>query len=105
MEHLTPMTSQISKMIVKRAKLAAILMPLVLVPQAPAQDNLPPGPGKELLTTVCTQCHNLTRVTEKKLSKDEWDDIVDKMAARGARASDEEFDTIVNYLVKNFGKQ
>lgn len=99
------MTSQISKTIAKRAKLAAILMPLVLVPQAPAQDNLPPGPGKELLSTVCTTCHNLTRVTEKKLAKDEWDDIVDKMAARGARASDEEFDTIVNYLVKNFGKQ
>ena len=46
-----------------------------------------------------------TRIVEKKLSKEEWDDIVDKMAARGARASDEEIDTIVNYLVKNFGKQ
>ena len=98
------MISQISKAI-KRAKLAAILTPVLLVPSAPAQDNLPPGEGKELLMTVCTQCHNLTRVMEKKLSKDEWDDIVDKMAARGARASDEEFDKIVNYLVKNFGKQ
>jgi hypothetical protein len=26
------------------------------------------------------------------------------MAARGARASDEEFDVIVKYLAKNFGK-
>ncbi|MSV34534.1 MAG: cytochrome c [Bryobacterales bacterium] len=99
------MTSQISQTIVKRAKLAAILTPLLLVPSAPAQENLPAGPGKELLMTVCTQCHNTMRITDKKLSKDEWDDIVDKMAARGARASDEEFDTIVNYLVKNFGKQ
>ena len=54
---------------------------------------------------VCTQCHTLNRVTEKKLAKDEWNDIVDKMAAKGARASDEEFDTIVNYLTKNFGKE
>ncbi len=99
------MTSHMTKTIVKRAKLAAILTPLLLAPAASAQDNLPPGPGKELLTSVCTVCHNLQRVTEKKLSKDEWDDVVDKMAARGARASDEEFDTIVNYLVKNFGKQ
>lgn len=99
------MTSQISTMITKRAKLAVILTPLLLVSPAPAQDNLPPGPGKELLSSVCTVCHNLQRVTEKKLTKDEWDDVVDKMAARGARASDEEFDTIVNYLVKNFGKQ
>jgi hypothetical protein len=26
------------------------------------------------------------------------------MATKGAKASDEEFDTIVNYLAKNFGK-
>ena len=105
MDHLTSTTSQIFKTIVKRAKLAAILTPLLLVPSTPAQENLPDGPGKELLMNVCTVCHNLARVVEKRLSKDEWDDIVDKMAARGARASDEEFDTIVNYLVKNFGKQ
>ncbi len=55
--------------------------------------------------TVCTQCHTTNRIVEKKLTKDEWNDIVDKMAAKGARASDEEFDTIVSYLTKNFGKE
>jgi cytochrome c5 len=97
-------TSQIPKTIVRRARLAAILMPFVLVPSVPAQD-LPDGPGKELLMNVCTTCHTLNRVTERKETKDGWNDLVDKMAAKGARASDEEFDTIVNYLTKNFGKE
>jgi hypothetical protein len=91
-------------MIVRRARLAAIVTPFLLVPSMPAQD-LPDGPGKDLLSTVCTQCHTLNRITEKKLSKDEWNDIVDRMASKGAKASDQEFDTIVNYLVKNFGKE
>jgi len=70
----------------------------------PAQD-LPDGPGKELLMNVCTQCHTINRIVEKKITKDEWNDIVDRMASKGARATDQEFDTIVNYLVKNFGKE
>ena len=70
----------------------------------PAQD-LPDGPGKELLMNVCTACHTINRIVEKKITKDEWNDIVDRMASKGARATDQEFDTIVNYLVKNFGKE
>ncbi|HEY6342900.1 MAG TPA: hypothetical protein VIY49_15515 [Bryobacteraceae bacterium] len=68
-----------------------------------AQD-LPDGAGKDLVMNVCTVCHELTRITSKKKTKEEWNDTVDKMAARGAKASDEEFDTIVNYLTKYFGK-
>jgi cytochrome c5 len=104
MDQQTTKTTRIPKMIVRRARLATILMPFLFAPAVPAQD-LPDGPGKDLVTTVCTQCHTTNRIVEKKLAKDEWNDIVDKMAAKGARASDEEFDTIVNYLAKNFGKE
>ena len=104
MDTQTTNPTRISKTIVRRAKLATILMPFLFAPAVPAQD-LPAGPGKELLMNVCTQCHTLNRIIEKKESKDEWNDIVDKMAAKGARASDEEFDTIVNYLAKNYGKE
>jgi len=69
-----------------------------------AQD-LPDGAGKDLVMNVCTVCHELTRITSKKKTKDEWNDTVDKMAARGAKASDEEFDAIVNYLAKHFGPE
>jgi len=90
-------------MIVKRARLASILTAFLLPASVQAQD-LPDGAGKELVMNVCTQCHELTRITSKRKSKEEWSDTVDKMASRGAKASDEEFDTIVTYLAKNFGK-
>ena len=64
-----------------------------------AQD-LPDGDGKDLVTNVCTACHDLARIVSKHRSKEEWNDTVDKMATRGAKASDEEFDKIVTYFQK-----
>ena len=52
---------------------------------------------------VCTACHDLTRITSKRWTKEQWNDTVDKMAARGAKASDEEFEAIVTYLATHFG--
>jgi mono/diheme cytochrome c family protein len=90
-------------MIVKLARLASILTAFLLAASVQAQD-LPDGAGKELVMNVCTQCHELARITSKRKTREEWNDTVDKMAARGAKASDEEFETIVAYLAKYFGK-
>ena len=89
-------------MMVKRERLAIILGAFLLGTSVQAQD-LPDGAGKELVMNVCTQCHDLARIISKRRTKEEWSDTVDKMAARGAMASDEEFDAIVTYLAKNFG--
>jgi len=91
-------------MIVKRARLATIPAALLLAASVQAQDDLPDGVGKNVVVKVCTVCHDTARIISKKWSKEEWNDTVDKMAARGAMASDEEFETIVTYLVKYFGK-
>lgn len=67
--------------------------------------DLPDGPGKDIVLKVCTPCHGVSEFSAKRLTRAEWDEKVDNMAARGARASDEEFDLIVKYLAKNFGKE
>jgi cytochrome c5 len=90
-------------MIGKREKLATILTAFLLASSVQAQD-LPDGAGKDLVTKVCTACHEATRIFNKKRTKEEWNDTVDKMAARGAKASDEEFEMIVTYLTTYFGK-
>src|SRR6266581_4781969 len=89
---------------VKPERLATILTTFLLTASVQAQD-LPDGVGKALVMNVCTVCHEVTRITSKKKTKEEWNDTVDKMAARGAKASDEEFETIVTYLTKYFGKE
>lgn len=90
-------------MTAKPKGLVAIPAALLLAASLEAQD-LPDGAGKDLVMNVCTVCHDLVRITSKRKTKEEWNDIVDQMATKGAKASDEEFDTIVNYLAKNFGK-
>jgi len=90
-------------MILKRGTPASMLTAFLLAASVQAQD-LPEGAGKDLVAKVCTVCHEVTRITSKKKTKQEWSDTVDKMAARGAMATDEEFETIVTYLAKNFAK-
>ncbi|PWU06449.1 MAG: hypothetical protein C5B51_12220 [Terriglobia bacterium] len=91
-------------MVLRRWGLTIILAAFPQAASVQAQD-LPEGAGKELVGKVCTVCHELTRITSKKRTKAEWSDTVDKMAARGAMATDEEFETIVAYLAKHFGKE
>jgi competence protein ComEA len=80
-------------------------MPVVLisacsipVASAQAQD------GKALVEKVCTACHSLEVVTGQKMTKDQWSDTVADMVSRGASASDEDLDKIVDYLAKNYGR-
>ena len=51
---------------------------------------------------VCGQCHTPERPATQRHDKKGWDDIIDMMMQNGAVASDEDFDTVVAYLVKNF---
>ena len=90
-------------MTVKRARLATALTAFLLAAPLRAQDDLPAGAGKDVVVKVCTVCHDTARIISKKWTKAEWNDLVDKMAARGAMATDDEFETIVTYLAKNFG--
>ena len=86
-----------------RPTLTTLLTAFLLAVPIQAQD-LPDGAGKDLVVKVCTVCHDAARIISKKWSRAEWNDTVDKMAMRGAMASDDEFDAIVTYLTKNFGK-
>ena len=77
---------------------------LFLISLSASAQDLPAGPGKEVLEKVCTQCHGLDVITTLKHTKAEWKSVVDTMVSYGATAKDDEFDAIVNYLAKNFGK-
>ena len=71
-----------------------------------AQDlvKLPDGDGKVLVERVCSGCHSLETAVDTARTDPDWRRVVDSMAGRGAKATDAEFDRIVAYLAKNFGK-
>jgi quinoprotein glucose dehydrogenase len=69
---------------------------------SPAQNHLPPGAGHDLTVRVCSACHSPDLAAGKRLSAQEWNSLVQDMSARGAVASDEEFDQIAGYLARSF---
>jgi mono/diheme cytochrome c family protein len=72
-------------------------------PAGGAAVTLPPGPGKDLVETRCTLCHDLERVAVVKRAKSQWPDLVANMVGRGASANPQEAQTIASYLAANFG--
>ena len=72
---------------------------LALAANAP---SLPPGKGKAIVQRDCAGCHALKVVTSKRASKQQWSALVDQMVSRGADVPDEEIETVVEYLAKNF---
>lgn len=85
-------------------KLSLTLLALGLAALPMAAQDLPDGPGKETFAKVCSQCHGLDIIVTLKHTKEEWKTVVDTMASYGASAKDEEFDAVIAYLAKNFGK-
>jgi cytochrome c5 len=72
----------------------------------PSQVHLPDGPGKEALQKVCGSCHPAEIVVNRdghSGTHDHWAETIDRMLARGAKGTNEEFDQITTYLVANFG--
>ena len=53
---------------------------------------------------VCATCHAMERVTVARRSRPQWEEVISKMVALGAKGTDEELTTVLNYLTTNFGR-
>jgi cytochrome c5 len=81
--------------IVSAAALAALCAGAALA-QA---DELPEGPGKEDVAAVCTQCHAVGIITQRRRTPEEWAEIMVRMKGLGVMVDDETRDLIAAYLV------
>jgi mono/diheme cytochrome c family protein len=66
---------------------------------------LPEGEGKNLVQKVCNDCHGPENYLNKHMDKDGWEKVVSDMVEKGATGTDQEYDIVVAYLTKNFGKK
>ena len=80
-----------------------VLTTLVYLALAANVPSLPPGKGKAIVQRDCVGCHALKVVTSKRATREQWSALVDQMVSRGADVPDEEIETVVDYLNKNFG--
>ncbi len=66
--------------------------------------RLPDGPGKATMQKICSGCHAPEIVIGRHETKDGWERIVSDMVDKGANGTDDEFNTIIDYLAANFPK-
>ena len=81
---------------------AFLALPLFFCLPAQPQD-LPEAKGRDLYEKICGSCHGTDVVFKTRTTKDKWKNTVDEMASRGAEGTDEQLDTIIDYLAKCFG--
>jgi mono/diheme cytochrome c family protein len=70
----------------------------------PADNSAPSADGAALLNERCSTCHSVDVPKGEKNTKAEWELLVGKMISRGAKLSDAEKATLVEYLAQTYGK-
>jgi Spy/CpxP family protein refolding chaperone len=71
--------------------------------QAAAGQPLPDGEGRELVQFHCSICHDLAIVRQQRLTRPVWNRILDDMRKNGAVFTEEQRQTILDYLAKHLG--
>lgn len=71
----------------------------------PNAAQLPDGPGKATVQKICSGCHAAEIVLGHRDTKDGWETIVSNMVEKGANGTDDEFNTIIDYLAAHFPKK
>ena len=67
--------------------------------------QLPDAAGRDVMKKVCSGCHPAEIVLGRGMSRDQWGNTVSNMISRGAKASDADFATIIDYLAANFSEK
>ena len=62
-------------------------------------------PSAATFQRVCSNCHPITRVTASRRSRPQWEEVIETMInSRNAKVSDEDYEVILEHLVKNYGR-
>jgi competence protein ComEA len=67
-----------------------------------AQSVLPEGPGRDVTLRLCGKCHGAETVASVRHTPAAWRDVIAKMVAAGAQGSEQELDTVAQYLSTHF---
>src|SRR5262252_176437 len=91
----------------RRLSLLGALAALVVAAGTPAHaqtaNALPQGEGRDLVATACSQCHTLSVIMAGHDGPVGWKKHVYNMVLRGAQLTPRETETVLQYLVSNFG--
>jgi competence ComEA-like helix-hairpin-helix protein len=73
-------------------------------PKAVAQDAAS-DPAAPVFASVCGKCHPKERVIAMRRTRSQWEEVITTMiTARAAQISDDDFDTVLGYLARQYGR-
>jgi competence protein ComEA len=87
------------------AGLAVCSFVVALIAVTAAAQKLPDGPGRELFETICSECHEPTKVLGQQKTKEEWQAKVTEMLQEDPDVTEQERQAIVNFLAASFPRQ
>lgn len=75
-------------------------------PSKPAETPAPEPPDRDepLFQALCAKCHPTDRIVAVRKSSDEWKETLDQMILKGAVLSDQDYETVLTYLVRNYDR-
>jgi competence ComEA-like helix-hairpin-helix protein len=77
--------------------------PSAAAPSAAVQPALD-AKGAATFARVCSLCHDGARILSNRRSKSQWTEVIEKMMERGAQVSDEDFEVVMDYLLRHYGR-
>lgn len=80
----------------------AVVIGLVAVSTTIIGQELPAGPGRDLVTTRCGSCHEPDLITQQRLTRAGWGRSLDKMVRWGATVEAGEREPMLDYLSAHF---
>jgi competence ComEA-like helix-hairpin-helix protein len=90
---------------------AGVLIPAVAVGASPIvgaagvrqEADSQEAPERVLYVRVCAECHGLEQIESLRRTENEWRGTIYQMIDDGAEATDAEYQTILDFLVSNYG--
>ena len=74
-------------------------------PMLAAQNVLPDAPGRDITVKLCASCHAADTVASVRHTPEGWRDVIAKMVAAGAEGTEQELETVFQYLSTQFPAQ
>jgi competence protein ComEA len=67
-----------------------------------AQSALPEAPGRDVTVKLCNNCHGADVIASVRHTTDGWREVIERMVAAGAKGSDQDLETVLQYVSTQF---
>jgi cytochrome c5 len=71
-----------------------------VAPASGQEPGLPDGPGRDVLTQKCFQCHQMSMWSAIRQDRRAWEGVIYRMVGRGALWTSDEIDAMAGYLAR-----